>query len=151
MKAYQVSLINALTLIALGVWGYFASESPSPTAFIPAGLGVILLVLNGGLRPHLLQHIIAHFCLPFFAKITYSRPRPRADYPHPGLVKTPDYPSASPRLTTLSKNESQIQRAHRPRHDAPVFFRLTLVSGSYTYIHGCPKLITRWLSKQKRL
>ena len=61
MKAYQVSLINAVTLIALGVWGYFASESPSPTAFIPAGLGVILLVLNGGLRKE--NKMIAHIAV----------------------------------------------------------------------------------------
>ncbi len=61
MKAYQVSLINAITLIALGVWGYFASESPSPTAFIPAGLGVILLLLNGGLRKE--NKTIAHIAV----------------------------------------------------------------------------------------
>lgn len=61
MKAYTVSLINAVTLIALGVWGYFASESPSPTAFIPAGLGIILLVLNGGLRKE--NKMIAHIAV----------------------------------------------------------------------------------------
>ena len=50
MKSHSASLINAILLILLGIWGYFASESPSATAFIPVGIGVILLFFNGGIR-----------------------------------------------------------------------------------------------------
>ena len=61
MKAYQVSLINAITLIAMGAWAYFTSDSPSVTALIPAILGVVLLVLNGGLRKE--NKTVAHIAV----------------------------------------------------------------------------------------
>ena len=35
MNAPTANLINAGTLVIMGLWGYFSSESPSPTAFIP--------------------------------------------------------------------------------------------------------------------
>lgn len=58
MKAYVASLINAIVLIIFGVWGYFSSENPSGTAFIPVGLGVALLALNFGLKKE--NKVIAH-------------------------------------------------------------------------------------------
>ena len=45
MKPWLASLINAIFLVILGSWGYFASESPSLTALIPVFSGVILGVL----------------------------------------------------------------------------------------------------------
>ena len=42
MNAATANLINALTLIAMSLWGYFGSETPSPTAFIPAAFGAVL-------------------------------------------------------------------------------------------------------------
>ena len=50
MNAHKASLINAFTLIIMGVWGYFGSLNPSPTAFIPVFVGVILMVLNNGVK-----------------------------------------------------------------------------------------------------
>jgi len=50
MKSHSASLINAIALILLGTWGYFASDNPSATAFIPVGIGIILLFFNGGIR-----------------------------------------------------------------------------------------------------
>ncbi len=50
MPAHLASLINALLLVTLGGWGYLASDTPSFTALIPAGIGFLLLVLNPGLR-----------------------------------------------------------------------------------------------------
>jgi len=50
MNAHTASLINAITLIAMGVWGYYGSMNPSLTAFIPVVAGVILMVLNNGVR-----------------------------------------------------------------------------------------------------
>ena len=50
MKTYFISLINALILITFGLWGYFGSESASLTALIPVAVGVLLILVNPGLR-----------------------------------------------------------------------------------------------------
>jgi hypothetical protein len=52
MKPYQANLINALCLIALGLWGYFSegTANGSPTALIAPGFGVVLLALSPGLQ-----------------------------------------------------------------------------------------------------
>ena len=50
MKAPQANLINAIVLIAMGLWAYFAAESAPKTAFVPVGFGVILLALSGGVK-----------------------------------------------------------------------------------------------------
>lgn len=61
MKAHTASLINAATLIALSLWGYFSSDSPSITALIPTVIGVILLALNTGVKNG--NKIIAHIAV----------------------------------------------------------------------------------------
>lgn len=61
MKAHTASLINAILLVGLGLWGYFASESPSPTALIPVVFGVILVLLNGGVKKE--NKVIAHIAV----------------------------------------------------------------------------------------
>lgn len=58
MKAHTASLINAVTLVVLGLWGYFGSETPSRTALIPVVFGVGMLGLYGGIRKE--DKIIAH-------------------------------------------------------------------------------------------
>jgi len=50
MKTSVISLINALVLIALGLWGYFGSDTSSLTALIPVAVGIILVLLNPALR-----------------------------------------------------------------------------------------------------
>ena len=50
MRPYQASLLNSLTLIIFGTWGIFASMGSSPTIFIPAVLGVLLLAMNDGVK-----------------------------------------------------------------------------------------------------
>lgn len=55
---YQVSAINAISLILIGLFGYFQSQTPSPTAFIPVIFGGILLALNSGVKSQ--NKIIAH-------------------------------------------------------------------------------------------
>ena len=42
MTPEKANLLNSLTLIIFGLWGYF--EVMSPTALIPVGFGVILLL-----------------------------------------------------------------------------------------------------------
>ena len=41
MNASKANLINSISLIGFGLWGYF--EVTSPTALIPVGFGLILL------------------------------------------------------------------------------------------------------------
>ena len=42
MNATKANLINSISLIAFGVWGYL--EVTSPTALIPVGFGVAVLL-----------------------------------------------------------------------------------------------------------
>ena len=58
MKAHTASLLNALVLVVFGLWAYFGSETPSKTALIPAGFGVVLLALYPGVKKE--NKIIAH-------------------------------------------------------------------------------------------
>ena len=55
------SLINAITLIVFGAWGYFASGDASFTALIPVGFGVVLLALNPGVKKE--NKVIAHIAV----------------------------------------------------------------------------------------
>lgn len=59
MKPYKASFANALILIVLSLWAYFAATNPSITSFIPVVIGVALLLLNKGLQREnpLLSHI----------------------------------------------------------------------------------------------
>lgn len=61
MKTYLASFINAILLISLGLWGYFASDTPSFTALIPVIAGVILVFLNQGLKKE--NKTIAHIAV----------------------------------------------------------------------------------------
>tara|TARA_B100001113_G_C20750722_1_gene466499 strand:- start:15 stop:365 length:351 start_codon:yes stop_codon:yes gene_type:complete len=42
MNPAKANLVNSLCLIGVGLWGYFSVSSP--TAFIPVGFGVLLLL-----------------------------------------------------------------------------------------------------------
>ncbi|MEL6122527.1 MAG: hypothetical protein AAFQ02_00650 [Bacteroidota bacterium] len=59
MKAPQANIINAITLIAVGLWGYF--ETSSGTAFIPVGFGVALLLCQPGVIKE--NKVIAHIAV----------------------------------------------------------------------------------------
>lgn len=61
MKAHEASLINALLLIALSIWGFLAADKYSPTAFIPAGFGLALLACYPGVKAE--NKIIAHIAV----------------------------------------------------------------------------------------
>lgn len=58
MKAHTASIINAIALIILGLWGYFGSETPSLTAWIPVIGGVLLIILYPGTKKE--NKVIAH-------------------------------------------------------------------------------------------
>jgi len=61
LKPFQLSLINALTLISLGGYGYIQSESPSATALIPVIIGILLIAMNKGVKKE--NKIIAHIAV----------------------------------------------------------------------------------------
>ena len=50
MKPSISSLLNAIILISMGLWGYFESESKAITALIPVIIGTILLLVNNGVK-----------------------------------------------------------------------------------------------------
>ena len=59
MKPHVANLLNAVVLIAIGLWGYF--ETSSNTAFIPVGFGVALLACHGGVKSE--NKVIAHIAV----------------------------------------------------------------------------------------
>jgi len=61
MTPGNISLFNAIVLITLGLMGYFSSDDPSKTAFIPVGFGVLLVALNPGVRAH--NKTVAHIAV----------------------------------------------------------------------------------------
>jgi hypothetical protein len=62
MKAAQANLLNAIVLIAAGLYAYFMILTPegtkAPTALIPAGFGLVLLAMQKGVATQ--NKIIAH-------------------------------------------------------------------------------------------
>jgi hypothetical protein len=56
MKASFYNVLNSIVLISLGLWGYL--DVQAPTALIPVGFGVILLLCTIGLKKE--NKIIAH-------------------------------------------------------------------------------------------
>ncbi|MCD0461466.1 hypothetical protein [Roseiconus lacunae] len=61
MNIGNISLLNAIVLVVLGLWGYFGSETPSATALIPVVFGGILLLCNPGVRSK--NKAIAHIAV----------------------------------------------------------------------------------------
>ena len=61
MKAHTVSLINSLVLVTMGLWGYLDSDSRPITALIPVIVGVILLIINSGVKKE--NKIAAHIAV----------------------------------------------------------------------------------------
>ena len=55
------SMINAISLIILGAWGYFASSDGSFTALIPVVFGIALLAMNKGVKNE--NKVIAHIAV----------------------------------------------------------------------------------------
>jgi hypothetical protein len=62
MKAPFYNKLNSIVLIALGIWGYLDyTDVQSPTALIPVGFGVILLLCNNGINKE--NKIISHIAV----------------------------------------------------------------------------------------
>ena len=59
MNVGNANLLNAVTLIGMGFWGY--KSSGSNTALIPVIFGVVLLVLTNAIRNH--NKVVAHIAV----------------------------------------------------------------------------------------
>lgn len=59
MTSTNANIINSVTLIIIGLWGYF--EVSSPTALIPVGFGVALVLCSPGLKKQ--NKVIAHIAV----------------------------------------------------------------------------------------
>ena len=59
MEASKANLINSLSLIVFGLWGYI--DSSSMTALIPVMFGVVLLLCNNGIKKE--NKLIAHLAV----------------------------------------------------------------------------------------
>lgn len=61
IKPYQASAINSISLILIGGFGYLQSNSPSPTALIPVIFGVLLILMNSGIKSE--NKVVAHIAV----------------------------------------------------------------------------------------
>ena len=59
MNSYKANILNSLILIIVGLWGYF--EVTSPTALIPVGFGVVLLLCYNGVKTQ--NKVVAHIAV----------------------------------------------------------------------------------------
>ena len=74
MKASLSSLLNAIILISMGLWGYFESESKAITALIPVIIGTILLLVNKGVKNE--NKALAHVAVLLTFLILFGLVRP---------------------------------------------------------------------------
>lgn len=60
MKPFQINLINAIVLIAMGIWGYFDfdGDKASPTALIPVAFGIIFILATPPFKKD--NKVVAH-------------------------------------------------------------------------------------------
>ncbi|MEM9242173.1 MAG: hypothetical protein AAGB07_19560 [Pseudomonadota bacterium] len=61
MRAHHTNLINALTLVLCGAWGYWATDFKSLTALIPVAFGIALVACNSGVKAE--NKVIAHIAV----------------------------------------------------------------------------------------
>ena len=93
MKAEKMNLINGLTLVTLGLWGFIDVNLPlaetgiSWTALIPVVFGFILLLCNKGLNNN---KVIAHIAVVVTFLILFGLAKPlmsQIDKPGIGLFR----------------------------------------------------------------
>jgi len=76
MHPSRANLINAVILIALGLWGAISTNFASVTAFIAPAVGLVLLLLTNGLKngnsivSHLAVALTAIMFLVFFMPLS---------------------------------------------------------------------------------
>ncbi len=61
INPFIANIVNSISLIFFGLWGYQSSETPSVTALISVVFGVILIGLSTGVKNE--NKIIAHIAV----------------------------------------------------------------------------------------
>ena len=71
MVPFVYTIINAVALISLGLWGYISSDNPSMTALIPVISGIIFLALSKGMKNEnkVVAHIVVILTLVIFVAL----------------------------------------------------------------------------------
>jgi len=71
MNPAKANLITAVILIAMGLWGYISSESPSPTALIPVAFGALFAILYPWMKKEnkIVSHIVVVLTLLILAAL----------------------------------------------------------------------------------
>ena len=87
MNSFKANIINSLSLIFIGLWGYL--EVVSPTALIPVVFGVILLLCTNGLKKQnkLIAHIAVLLTLVILLALIFMRLPKSLDSGGVGLIR----------------------------------------------------------------
>lgn len=87
MNSFKANIINSLSLIFIGLWGYL--EVISPTALIPVIFGVILLLCTNGLKKQnkLIAHIAVLLTLVILVALIFMRLPKSLDSGGIGLIR----------------------------------------------------------------
>ena len=87
MNSFKANIINSLSLIFIGLWGYL--EVVSPTALIPVVFGVILLLCTNGLKKQnkLIAHIAVLLTLVILLALIFMRLPKSLDSGGIGLIR----------------------------------------------------------------
>ena len=85
MQVQKMNLLNALSLILLGIWGYL--ETKSGTALIPAGFGVTLLFCHSGLKNKIIAHVAVLLTLLILVALVFMRLEKSIESGGMGLVR----------------------------------------------------------------
>lgn len=88
MKAASANVLNAIVLLAAGLYGYFAILTPegthAPTALIPAAFGLLFLILQKGVANSnkIVSHVVVALtfllliiCISRFIKVSDWGPK----------------------------------------------------------------------------
>ena len=87
MNSFKANIINSLSLIFIGLWGYL--EVVSPTALIPVVFGVILLLCSNALKKQnkLIAHIAVLLTLVILLALIFMRLPKSLDSGGIGLIR----------------------------------------------------------------
>lgn len=61
MKPYNATIALSVVLIAMSAWGYLGSDTPSTTALIPMGWGIMLGLCSFGVKKD--NKVVAHIAV----------------------------------------------------------------------------------------
>ena len=70
MKPYVATILLSVVLIVMSAWGYLSSETPSMTALIPAGFGLLLGFCSIGLKKE--NRVVAHISVALVILLTLA-------------------------------------------------------------------------------